>query len=103
MKVDLHAVGIQLPATAKSVISRHTYFELSRFADTLQRITIRLSKDGTPPLGLDMACRVVVNWPLLGTIEAETRHSDPVQAACDGVSRVRRRLVCRLKVANRFR
>jgi len=103
MKVDLHAAGIQLPSTAKSVICRHAYFELSRFADTLQRITIRLSKDATPPLELDMACRVVVDWPQLGTIEAVTRHSDPIQAACDGVSRVRRRLLCRLKVANRFR
>lgn len=100
MKVDISAAGIQLPATAKSVISRHAYFELSRFAGPLRRITIWLSRDVTPPPGFDKACRVVVDWPLLGTIEAETRHSDPVQAACDGVSRVRRRLICRLRIAS---
>ena len=103
MKVEIRAAGLALPSTAKRAISRHAYFELSRFADMLSRITIQLSPDVTPPVDLDKACRVSVDWPLLGRIEAETRHSDPVQAACDGVSRVRRRLFCRLKIANQRR
>lgn len=100
MRVEIDAAGFTLPATAKRAIRRHAYFELSRFADGLSRITIRLSKDVTPPVDLDKACRVVADWPLVGRIEAETRHLDAVRAACDGVSRVRQRLVCRLKIAN---
>ena len=103
MKVEIRAAGLALPSTAKRAISRHAYFELSRFADMLSRITIQLSPDVTPPVDLDKACRVSVDWPLLGRIEAETRHSDPVQAACDGISRVRQRLFCRLKIANQRR
>lgn len=100
MKVDIIAAGIQLPPTAEAAITRHAYFELSRFSDNLRRIKIRISKETTPPLGLDIACRVIIDWPLLGPIEAETRHSDPVLAACNAVSRVGRSLACRLKIAN---
>lgn len=103
MRVEIDAAGLALPATAEKAIRRHVYFELSRFADRLSRITIRLAEDVTPPVDLDKACRVVADWPLLGRIEAETRHSDAVRAACDGVSRVRQRLVCRLKIANQRR
>lgn len=103
MKVEIRAVGLALPAAAKRAISRHAYFELSRFADRLSRVTIRLSPDDTPPVDLDKACRVSAEWPLLGRIEAEARHSDPVQAARDGVSRLRQRVFCRLKIANQRR
>lgn len=92
MKVEITAAGIRLPATAKSAISRHAYFELSRFGDKLKRITIRLSKETTPPLDLDAGCLVIIEWPILGLLEAETRHSDPVQAACNGLTQIRRRL-----------
>ncbi len=100
MKIDIIAAGIQLPPTAEAAITRHAYFELSRFSDNLRRIKIRISKETTPPLGLDIACRVIIDWPLLGPIEAETRHSDPVLAAYNAVSRVGRSLACRLKIAN---
>ena len=103
MRVEIDAAGFALSTTAKRAIRRHAYFELSRFADRLSRITIRLSEEVTPPVDLDKACRVVVDWPVLGRIEAATRHSDPVRAACDGVSRVRQRLACRLKIANQRR
>ena len=85
MKVEIRAAGLVLPATAKRTISRHAYFELSRFADRLSRITIQLSEDVTPPLDLDKACRVSVDWPLLGT----DRGGDP--AFGPGASRLRRR------------
>ena len=103
MKVEIRAAGLALPATAKRAISRHAYFELSRFADRLSRITIQLSQDVTPPVDLDKACRVSVDWPSAGEDRGGDPAFGPVQAACDGVSRVRRRLFCRLKIANQRR
>lgn len=71
-------------------IERRLRFALSRFADRVDRVTVRLADLNGPRGGVDKQCRIIVKVRAAGEVVIEDAASDVETAIDRGADRVQR-------------
>ena len=99
MKLLVRARDIADTTTIRAHVERRAGFSLSRFADLLGSVIVRLEDVNGPRGGLDKRCRIEVRGPSIGTVVVEdsgTSWVGAVDRAIATAGRATARAVARL-------
>ncbi|MFO0745851.1 MAG: HPF/RaiA family ribosome-associated protein [Myxococcota bacterium] len=109
MRLFVRFRGLARPSTAapeavpdglRAHAERRAGFSLSRFADALGSVVIRLEDQNGPKGGVDKRCRVEVRGPSIGTVVVEdvaSRWTAAIDRALAAAGRATARAVARLR------
>ena len=90
MQLEMRGVNYELQDELKDHIERRLRFALGRFADRIERLTIRVSDVNGPRGGIDKHCRIAIALIPKGTIMVEGTGDDPFALVADAAKRARR-------------
>ena len=81
-RVDVRAIGVELTESDNTYIRRKLDMKLSKFATSIQQISVRVTDLNGPRGGVDQVCSIKVALSGLPSVVVNRRHAS-VQAAID--------------------
>lgn len=104
MRLVVRARDPEASPELRAHVERRAGFSLSRFADMLGAVIIRLEDQNGPKGGVDKRCRVEVRGPTIGTVvveDVDTRWTTAIDRAFAAAGRATARALERVRTEPR--
>jgi ribosome-associated translation inhibitor RaiA len=101
MPAHVRVAGVQLDQEQREYIRRKLGARLTKFARSIERVTVRVTDVNGPRGGVDQVCRIKVVLTGLPSVVVEERHADAraaIDAALRAIQRPVRRAVDRRRM-----
>lgn len=90
MQVELQGVNFKLNDGLKEHVERRLHFALGRFAEKIDRLTVRFTDTNGPRGGVDKQCRMIAALHPRGQVAIQLEDSDPFALSARAAKRLGR-------------
>ena len=97
MQITIQSQDFTMTSAMQEHITRRLRFALSRSADRIRRVTVRLADVNGPRGGMDKRCRIQVEMPTMASIVTEDVDANMYAAISRSAARAGRAVVSKLK------